>query len=101
MIIPDDADLDLTLNFRIDEFSYTIFVTTGKIKCFGCGKIGHLIRNCQNKTIEGERDNEKAQGSEDNGVVEAAVAAGGEVSAVTGTDENPSGEFLPESGSSQ
>ncbi len=25
MIIPEDADLDLTLNFRIDDFSYTFF----------------------------------------------------------------------------
>ncbi len=26
------------------------FVTTGKIKCFGCGKTGHLIRNPPGET---------------------------------------------------
>lgn len=67
MIIPEDADLDLTLNFRIDDFSYAIYVTTGKVKCFGCGITGHLIRNCPNKNTEGEKVEENAtveQGSE-------------------------------------
>ncbi len=103
MIIPEDADLDLTLNFRIDDFSYTFFVTTGKIKCFGCGKTGHLIRNCPNKNIEGEKENDNAQGSEDNGVAEAVVeaaAAVSEGSAVTETAENPPGETEAEPGSS-
>lgn len=101
MIIPDDVDLDLTLNFRIDDFSYSIFVTTGKIKCFGCKKTGHLIRNCPSKNIEGEKENENAQGSEDNGVVEAAVTVTGEVVAVTETVESATGEIEAEAASSR
>lgn len=66
MIIPDDADLDLTLNFRIDDFSYVIFVTTGKIKCFGCGNAGHLIRNCPNKNADIEERNENGTIEQDN-----------------------------------
>lgn len=68
MIIPDDADLDLTLNFRIEDFSYSIFVRTGKFKCFGCGNKGHLIRNCPTKNVEGEKSNEVVvQGKENDG----------------------------------
>lgn len=93
MVIPDDADLDLSLNFRIEDFSYTIFVTTGKTKCFGCGKIGHLIRNCPNKNNEGEKENENRmvqQGEESNSEMETVVPSGGSV--VTESLENPPGE---------
>lgn len=78
MIIPDDADLDLTLNFRIDDLSYAIFVTTGKVKCFGCGNMGHLILNCLNKNTEREEGNKNRsadQGSEDNDRKESQVEA--------------------------
>jgi hypothetical protein len=95
MIIPDDTDLDLTLNFRIDDFSYSIFVTTGKIKCFKCGKTGHLIRNCSDKNTDGGKGNENSV--EVNGVEEAAVAAAG----VIETGEDPPGEMEAEPSSSR
>jgi len=53
MIIPDDANLGLTLNFRIEDFSYSIFV-----KFYGCGNKEHLIRNCPTTNVEGEKSNE-------------------------------------------
>jgi len=53
MIIKDDAELDLALNFRVDDFEYVVFVTTDKMKCFGCGKSGHLIRSCPDKSAAG------------------------------------------------
>lgn len=78
MIIPDDADLDLTLNFRIEDFSYSIFVTTGQAKCFGCRFKGHLIRNCPNKNVEGEKMNEVVQGKENDGKECGTFGRGGE-----------------------
>lgn len=56
MIIQDDGEQDLKLSFRADEFDYIIFVTTAKTKCFGCGKTGHLIRNCSEKKVTEEGD---------------------------------------------
>lgn len=49
MIVKDYAELDLTFKFRIDDFDYVVFATTGKMKCFGCNKVGHLIRDCPDK----------------------------------------------------
>lgn len=49
MIVNEDSDLDLALNFRVDDYDYVVFITTDRIKCFGCGVVGHLIRNCPNK----------------------------------------------------
>lgn len=54
MIVQDDAELDLSLSFRVDGFEYVIFVTTAKTKCFGCGKVGQLIRKCPDKLKENE-----------------------------------------------
>ncbi|KAL0146859.1 hypothetical protein M9458_057798 [Cirrhinus mrigala] len=56
MIINDDADLDVSLNFRIDDFDYVVFVTTAKMKCFRCGTFGHLMRNCPEIIAEKERN---------------------------------------------
>ncbi|KAL0172965.1 hypothetical protein M9458_033276, partial [Cirrhinus mrigala] len=56
MIINDDADLDVSLNFRTDDFDYVVFVTTAKMKCFSCGTFGHLMRNCPEIIAEKERN---------------------------------------------
>lgn len=50
MIIKDDAELDLALHFCVDDFEYIVFVTTDKMKCFGCGKSGHLTHSCPDES---------------------------------------------------
>lgn len=45
-------DLNIVLKFRIDSFDYVIFATTESLKCFGCGKEGHLMRSCTEKEIQ-------------------------------------------------
>ena len=40
----DEGDLNLALKFKIDDFVYTVHVTSDILRCFGCGAAGHLIR---------------------------------------------------------
>lgn len=81
MIVNNDADLDLALNFRVDDFHYVVFVTTDKIKCFGCGTVGHLVRACPSKQGESGRAayakraaNDGEQSAKETAEVESAVA---------------------------
>lgn len=47
IVLKDNVEeLDLTLNFRHEEFNYVIYATTNTMRCFGCGENGHLIRAC-------------------------------------------------------
>ncbi|XP_051968346.1 uncharacterized protein LOC127633349 [Xyrauchen texanus] len=54
MILKNNADeLNLSFNVKVEDFSYTVYATSESIiKCFGCGKIGHLIRACPDKADE-------------------------------------------------
>ncbi len=61
MVVNNNADLDLVLNFRVDDFDYVVFITTDKIKCFGCGNFSHLVRACPSKQVE--EDNRSADGT--------------------------------------
>ncbi len=75
MVVNNDADLDLVLNFRVDDFDYVVFITTDKIKCFGCGNIGHLVRACPSKQVEEDNRSADAEGAA-NGTVQTAGVTG-------------------------
>ncbi|TWW69311.1 hypothetical protein D4764_18G0001170 [Takifugu flavidus] len=34
---------------RVDDFDYTLFVTSSALKCFNCGEEGHLARACPSR----------------------------------------------------
>ena len=45
-----DAELNLVFSIKVDDFDYAVFVNSGTLKCFGCGREGHLVRACPEKT---------------------------------------------------
>lgn len=51
MILKNRNKLVLNLKFRIDDFHYTVFVSTDSVGCLGCGKMGHLIHACPVSTV--------------------------------------------------
>ncbi len=75
MVVNNDADLDLVLNFQVDDFDYVVFITTDKIKCFGCGNFGHLVRACPSKQVEEDNRSADAEGAA-NGTVQTAGVTG-------------------------
>lgn len=54
MVLKDNAELDVSFNFRMDDFDYLIYATTDKMRCFGCGKAGHLVCTCPDKSENDE-----------------------------------------------
>lgn len=47
MILKKEGDeLNLAFSFKIDGFDYVFYASTESMKCFGCGREGHLVRNC-------------------------------------------------------
>jgi len=46
----NNEELNLVFKFRVDDYDYNVYVTSEKMKCFGCGMEGHLIRSCPEKS---------------------------------------------------
>jgi hypothetical protein len=42
----NEADLNLVLKFKVENFYYTVFATSDNLKCFKCGQEGHFARFC-------------------------------------------------------
>lgn len=49
----NDEELNLVFKFKVEDFDYTVHVTTELMKCFGCGAVGHAIRSCPNERRAG------------------------------------------------
>lgn len=56
MILNDNGELDVSFSFRMDDFDYSIYATTDKMRCFGCGRAGHLVRSCPDKVENAVND---------------------------------------------
>ena len=44
-----DAELNLVFSIKVNDFDYAVFVNSGT-QSFGCGREGHLVRTCPEKT---------------------------------------------------
>ncbi|KAG1925169.1 uncharacterized protein LOC120491255 isoform X2 [Pimephales promelas] len=84
MILQDNVEeLDLSFNFRHEDFNYVIFATTNNMKCFNCGEMWHLIRACPGRQ---DKSNERpSQVLEDGNIVNADQ----NVAAIVANDEVP------------
>lgn len=80
----ENEELNLVMKFKVDNFDYVIFATSSMMKCFGCGKEGHIIRACPEKGIQGT--------AQDNVVNEGTSAYSDRAWNLKPTDESHSSE---------
>ncbi|KAL2079064.1 hypothetical protein ACEWY4_024808 [Coilia grayii] len=91
MILKEDQ-LDVTLNVKVDNFNYLIYVTSNVMKCFGCGQFGHLVRACPEKGRNNSAPSDKPEASDEISegdiIRETVVQPQGEVAGSTLSDKN-------------
>ena len=90
-------ELNLVLKFKVEGFDYVVFVTSDSaLKCFKCGGIGHVIRDCPRKSDSADQQTD--------GLTEAS-AAGPTTTGPPSSDFNSSepgvGESIVEQGCAQ
>lgn len=77
-----NMDLNLSLKCKVDDFDYTVFVSTDSMRCFGCGKTGHTARTCPIKGTSNVKPNESrltncdSRADKPNAEVQTTTAAG-------------------------
>lgn len=55
MVLKKDADeLNVAFKFKVDGFEYVVFVTSDVMKCYRCGKEGHIRGACTEKVNDAE-----------------------------------------------
>ena len=52
----NDEELSLVFKFKIDNFDYSVYITSGKSRCFACQSTEHQIKNCPDKMDYGHRE---------------------------------------------
>ena len=91
MITKENKDLDFTLNVPVEGFNYSVYVSSCLMKCFGCGRAGHLVRACPDKM-----DNTPAvvEANSEQGPSDDVPNNGERVEANGATTEGEGGDFL-------
>ena len=45
-----EEELNCPMKLNVDGFEYTVYATTDALlRCFHCGCVGHVVRNCPQK----------------------------------------------------